>query len=67
MFTLHILSFYPFLPLLSDPSLDEPEAVLPDHDDGKDEEKVEKPKRKGKLNKPKQPKDTEGKGNHMLS
>ncbi|XP_076010896.1 leukocyte receptor cluster member 9 isoform X2 [Genypterus blacodes] len=45
----------------SDPSLEEPGHVLPDQDDFKDEEKVEKPKRKSKLNKAKLPKDQEGK------
>uniref|UniRef100_UPI003AADF6BE leukocyte receptor cluster member 9 isoform X1 n=1 Tax=Centroberyx gerrardi TaxID=166262 RepID=UPI003AADF6BE len=46
----------------SNPSLDDPGAVFPDQDDRKDEETVEKhKKKKGKVNKATKPKDTEGK------
>lgn len=48
--------------LLSDPSLDDSEAVTPDQDDKLDTEKTEKHKKKNKGNKATKPEYKEGKG-----
>lgn len=49
------------LSFLSDPLIDDSDAVPPDQDDKQDGEKMEK-KKKGKVNKTTKPKDNEGKG-----